>query len=193
MYGCCSLCTSRLWWTTHSTLRQTRGCNNIPSFLQRTALIAHSFLWRLNLARPSHPGHSTILLRSESSSGKCAKRHTVAASNNRDYLTRSLYYCFFAPHIYGCYSLRISCLWEIAHSTKRQLRGCNTSQAIFRLRKLCFQHFESWGTIYSYFEISLKPAVVGCLTNAILLCRLEGKIIFRYFFDIASWNSYNIS
>jgi len=29
------------------------------------------------------------------------------------------------------------------------------------------QHFESRGTIYSYFEIGLKPAVVGCLTNAI--------------------------
>jgi len=25
---------------------------------------------------------------------------------------------------------------------------------------------ESRGTIYSYFEIGLKPAVVGCLTNA---------------------------
>ena len=30
-----------------------------------------------------------------------------------------------------------------------------------------FQHFESRGTIYSYYEIGLKPAVVGCLTNAI--------------------------
>jgi len=28
------------------------------------------FLWRLHQARPSHPGHSTILLRSESPSGK---------------------------------------------------------------------------------------------------------------------------
>jgi len=26
---------------------------------------------------------------------------------------------------------------------------------------------ESQGTIYSYFEISLKPAVVSCLTNAL--------------------------
>jgi len=32
----------------------------------------------------SYPGHSTILLRSESPSGMCAKLHTVvAASNNR--------------------------------------------------------------------------------------------------------------
>ena len=42
-----------------------------------------------------------ILLRSESPSGMCAKLRTVAASNNRVHLTRSLYYCLFAPHIYG--------------------------------------------------------------------------------------------
>ena len=32
-----------------------------------------SFLWRFHTTRPSHPGHSTILLQSESLSGKCAK------------------------------------------------------------------------------------------------------------------------
>ena len=37
------------------------------------------FVWRLNSARPSHPGH-TILLRSEIPSGMCAKLRTVAAS-----------------------------------------------------------------------------------------------------------------
>jgi len=41
------------------------------------------FGWRLNSARPSHPGHSTILLRSEIPSGMCAKLRTVAARNNR--------------------------------------------------------------------------------------------------------------
>ena len=54
------------------------------------------FVWRLTLARPSHPGHSTILLRSEIPSGMCAKLRTVAASNNRDHPTRSLCYCLFA-------------------------------------------------------------------------------------------------
>jgi len=56
------------------------------------------FVWRLNSARSPHPGHSPILLRSEIPNGMCAKLHTVAASNNRDHLTRSLYYCLFAPH-----------------------------------------------------------------------------------------------
>ena len=39
---------------------------------------------------PSHPGHSTILLRSEIPSGMCAKLRTVAASNNRDHAPQSL-------------------------------------------------------------------------------------------------------
>jgi len=43
---------------------------------------------------------SLILLRSESLSGKCAKLHTVAATNNRDHMSWSPYYCWFAPHIY---------------------------------------------------------------------------------------------
>jgi len=58
------------------------------------------FVWRLNSARPPHPGHSTILLRSEISSSMCAKLCTVAASNNRDHPTRSLFYCLFAPRSY---------------------------------------------------------------------------------------------
>ena len=41
-----------------------------------------------------------VLLRSKIPSGMCAKLRTVAASNNRDHPTRSLYYCFFAPHTY---------------------------------------------------------------------------------------------
>jgi len=39
------------------------------------------------------------LLRSEIPSGMCAELRTVAASNNRDRPTRSLYYCLFVPHI----------------------------------------------------------------------------------------------
>ena len=57
-----------------------------------------------------------MVLRSESPSGKCAKLHTVAASNNRDHALRSLYYCLFAPHTYGCCSLSTSRLWWITHS-----------------------------------------------------------------------------
>jgi len=31
----------------------------------------------------------------------CAKLRTVAASNNRDHAPEFLYYCLFAPRIYG--------------------------------------------------------------------------------------------
>ena len=43
---------------------------------------------------------TSILLRSDIPSGICAKLRAVAASNNRDHPTRSLYYCLFAPHTY---------------------------------------------------------------------------------------------
>ena len=69
------------------------------------------------------------LLRSEIPSGKCAKLHTVAASHNEDHMPWSLYYCLFAPHIYGCYSSRTSRSLWIAHLTPterlQQHRGLN--------------------------------------------------------------------
>jgi len=68
------------------------------------------------------------MLLSERPSCKCAKRHTVAASNNRDHASQSPYYCLFVPHMYGCYSSRTSRSWWIAHSTQRQRRGCNSMQ-----------------------------------------------------------------
>jgi len=74
-----------------------------PSFLQRTALIARSFCKGSTWYDLPHPGHSTILLRSEIPSGMCTKLRTVAASNNRDHPTRSLYYCLFVPHIYSVF------------------------------------------------------------------------------------------
>jgi len=89
------------------------------------------FLWRLYLAWPSHHhGHSTILLRSESQSGKCAKLHTMAASNNRDYHpTRSLIACLCHIRVgrYVGYSSRTSRSGWIAHSTQRKPRGCNNT------------------------------------------------------------------
>jgi len=66
-----------------------------------------------------------VLLRSKSPSGKCAKLQTVAASNNRDHMLQSLYYCLFVPHTYGCYSSHTSHSWWITHSMQPQRRGCN--------------------------------------------------------------------
>jgi len=70
------------------------------------------------------------VLQSESANGNCTKLHTVAEGKNRDHMPWSLYSCLFAPHIYGCYSLRTSRSWWIAHSTQRQPRGCNIWNAL---------------------------------------------------------------
>jgi len=57
------------------------------------------FVGRLNLARPPDPGHNTILLLSEITSGMCAKLRTMAASNNRDHACNLSYYCLLTLHI----------------------------------------------------------------------------------------------
>ena len=48
---------------------------------------------------PPRSLRSIVVLRSEITSGICAKLRTVAASNNRVHMPWSLYYCLFAPHI----------------------------------------------------------------------------------------------
>jgi len=65
-----------------------------------------------------------LLLRSERMSGMCAKLHTVAATSNRHHMPWSLYYCLFAPDIYGCCSSRTSRSWWIAYLTQCQRRSC---------------------------------------------------------------------
>jgi len=51
------------------------------------------FLCRLHLERLSHPVHNTTLLRLEGPGSKCAKLHTVAASNN--YCSCTCFSCLF--------------------------------------------------------------------------------------------------
>jgi len=62
---------------------------------------------------------SMILLRWENLSSKCAKLHIVAAIKNRDHLTRSLFSCLFAPHIYRFYPSCTYRSWWYAHSMQR--------------------------------------------------------------------------
>jgi len=82
-----------------------------------------------------------ILLRSESPSGKCAKLRTVAASNNRVHMPRSLYHCLFALHIYiYCCSSRTSRSWWITQSTQRQRRGSNNAVRVSKEIQYLLQH-----------------------------------------------------
>jgi len=83
------------------------------------------FLGKLQTAQPSRPGHSTILLRTESLSGMCAKLRTVATSNNRVHPTRSLCYYLFAPHIYGVVLRTHSVRGEPRIQRNARGRGCN--------------------------------------------------------------------
>jgi len=85
------------------------------------------FLWRFHIAQPSHPGHSTILLRSKSPSSMCAKLHTVAASNNRVNMPWSLHYCLFVPHICGVVLRAHSIRGESRIQRNAIRRGCNTA------------------------------------------------------------------
>jgi len=80
-----------------SAQRQRSDCNNIPSFL-REPTDRRFFLWWLHTARPSHPDHSTILLRSECPSSKCAKLHTVVSN---DEITLLLLACATGPQPEG--------------------------------------------------------------------------------------------
>jgi len=48
-------------------------------------------------------------------------------SSSRASTSRSLYYCLFVPHIYGCCSLRTFHSWWTVHSAQRQRRGCHVT------------------------------------------------------------------
>ena len=65
------------------------------------------------------------VLRSKNPSGKCAKLHNVAASNNRAHPTRSLNYCLFAPHIHGIFLRTHFVHGEPRISAQRQQIGYN--------------------------------------------------------------------
>jgi len=123
------------------------------------------FLWSLHLTRPSHPGHSTILLRSESQSGMCAKLHTVATSNNRNHTPRSFYYCLFAPHVYGVilrsHSVRgephiqRNASEEVATASPRFYNETNRSHVLFFVKAAPGTTFASWSQ--HHFDAIGKP------------------------------------
>ena len=98
---CCSSHISHSWWITHSMQCHQRCCNNIPSLLQRTTPIAHSFCKGFT----QHGLHILV------TAPFCCDRKTRAACVQSFALSQqatiegvhmpwSLYYCLFAPHTY---------------------------------------------------------------------------------------------
>jgi len=120
---CCSSRTSHPWWIAQSTQHHRRGCNNIPSFLQWTALIACSLCegWtphdlHILVTAPfccdrkswAAYAQSFALWQQATIEFTChdhSPRTLVVMFNGsqvnigRASTPRSLYYCFFAPHI----------------------------------------------------------------------------------------------
>jgi len=105
----------------------TEGLQQHPFLFTTNRTNRTFFLWRLHTAWPPHPGHSTILLRSESPSGKHAKLRIVAASNNRVHAPQSLYCCLFVPHICGVFL----CAHPVCGDTHNQ-RNANGEVATVR-------------------------------------------------------------
>jgi len=158
-----------------------------PLLFTRNSTDHTFFLWRLHLARPSHPGHSTILLRSESPSAKCAKLHTLAASNNRDQMQWSLYYCLFAPHIYVVLFFAhipfvVNCtfnatpverLQQYQHQNYMRYEWCQFACVVLRVIlmpswKKWFSYFlsMSWRAVYFAFSSAIRVPVTFPASNS---------------------------
>jgi len=154
IYGCYSSRTSRSWWIAHSTQCRPRGCNNIPPFLQRTAPITRSFCegctWHdLHIlvtapfccdrkARAANAQSFTLWQEAAIEITlivTISKYYQLFTSIIGDRSPRSLCYCLFVPHIYGCYSSRTSGSWWVAHSTQRQPRGYRSTM-VWKLAKV---------------------------------------------------------
>jgi len=126
---CCSSRTSRSWWITQSTQHHRRGCNNIPSFSQRTAPIARS------LCEGWTPHDLHILV----TAPFCCDRKSRAAYAQSFALWQqatieltchdhSIIAC--SRHIYvWCCSSRTSRSWWITQSTQHHRTGCNNIQS----------------------------------------------------------------
>jgi len=129
------------------------------------------FLWSQHLAWSSHPGHSTILLRSESPSGMCTKASQLQQVTI-EITCHDHSYCLFTPHIYiyGCFSLHTSHLWWIAHSTQCQPRGCNSAYTTYFTN-------HTWLLCCS----SKSDMRMQCLTNCI------SKIYYHRCFLLPVW------
>ena len=157
----CSSRTSRSWWITQSTQHHRRGCNNIPSFLQRTTPIARF------LCEGWTPYDLHIL---------------VTAPFCCDRKSRAAYVQSFAPwqqatieftchdhsiiacsrHIYAwCCSSRTSRSWWITQSTQHHRRGCKPSTDCLGLITLVAGHCTTYHgervLVVTRFNITFLP------------------------------------
>jgi len=119
MQWCYSSRTSRSWWITQSTPERLQ---QHPFLFATNHTDRTFFVWKLNSLRPPHPGHSTILLQSETRSA-CAQSFAPWQQATIETMRRNhSYYCLLALHIQCRYSSRTSCSWWITQSTPERLQ-----------------------------------------------------------------------
>jgi len=127
IYGCCSSCISRLWWIAHSTQHHCRGCNNILSFLQSTALITCSFhevwTWPDLQILPTAPLSCDRKARAPSAQSFTLWQQATLEIMRRNHSSIAcLHHIIYAY----CYS-RISRSWWIAHPMQCERRDCSST------------------------------------------------------------------
>ena len=129
--------TSCLWWITHLTQRQQSGCNNIPSFLKWTALIAHFFCegWT------RHDLHILVtapLCCDWKAQAACAQSFALLQQATIEFTCHDHSITACSRHIYVV-SSRPSHSWWIAHLSQRQWSGCNSTTFLQSLLSLLDQ------------------------------------------------------
>jgi len=126
----------RWWWSVRSSsLASSVFSLHLLLTIPTTWCIISGHFWLCGTSsscrniRTSHFLAFFVMLRSEIPSGMCAKLRTVAASNNREYAPRSLYYCLFALRIYYrvFFFAHIVFVVNRAFSAQRQWSGCNSN------------------------------------------------------------------
>jgi len=128
IYGCCSLCTSCSWWIADSTQCQRRGCNNISSFSQRTALIARYFCEKCTL----HDLH--ILVTAPFCYDQKARAASAQSFTLWQQATMEITRRDHSPSI----------LVNMSHCSQVNIGRASTPQSLFAYASHYFQLFTSW-------------------------------------------------
>jgi len=153
-----------------------------PPFLQRNRTVRTLPLWWLHLTWPSHPGHSTVLLRSQSPSGKGAKLHTMTASNNRNHMPCLLFLPVHATHTSMLF------LAHIPFVVHRTCDGASTIRCRIVLEPLLPGHSAQNQTIFDWSRFSILPPLLRMQRTDVI--RLSITTLFSHRRRFVSRNAF---
>jgi len=133
---CCSLHMFRSWWTAHSAQCQPSGCNNIPSFLQWTTPIAHSFCAGFTQDNLHILVTAPFCCDRKSRSGIWAKLRTVAGKQQHSSPNKiTLILLVRTTYIWCCYS-RTFRLWWTSAQGHTQRKASKVAATVARFSHL---------------------------------------------------------